>query len=191
MSPTFKATTSLTRSPVAYARDSARLVLEVAGGGDQVLGLVRAQYHRQLARQVHWLHLGHQLGMVEGDVKEKLQSADGGVERGRRDVMIDQARLVIAQVFDAGAVRRASQVLREVAHGGHVIQMCLVAELPHPHVVEHALTQRADRAEGMQSWWASRHGTRRIASFHKLGRGHHNILLTHCPWSEPPTARAV
>lgn len=59
------------------------------GRGDQARHLLTAQHHLQRVRDMHRLHLGHQLGMVGGDVEEELQPGDGRIERDRRDTVID------------------------------------------------------------------------------------------------------
>ncbi len=41
-------------------------------------------------------------------------------------------------------IRRAFQILREVAQGAHIVKLRLLSKFAHPHVVDHALTQRAD-----------------------------------------------
>ena len=53
-------------------------------------------------------------------------------------------QLIVAQVIDGGGVRRAPEVLREVADCADVGALRLGVELAHPQVVEHALAQRAD-----------------------------------------------
>jgi len=81
------------------------LVLQVAGGGDQSLHFLRAQDHRQLARQMHRLHLRHQFRPTQGDGKEELQPADCRVERSRRHAVVDKVQLVVAQFLDSGGIR--------------------------------------------------------------------------------------
>ena len=51
------------------------LVLQVWRSGDQLRDLLAAQDHRQRARHAHVRHLGHQLGLAEGDVEEELVAA--------------------------------------------------------------------------------------------------------------------
>ena len=130
--------------PRAIGQRQGRLVLEMAGRRNQAADFLGTEDHRQFARQMHRLHLGHQVAAVQRDGEEELQAADGRVQRGRRDAVIDQMQLVIAQILHAGRVRRAPEILREVAHGADVIELRLLAQLPHPHVVDHALAQRTD-----------------------------------------------
>jgi hypothetical protein len=120
------------------------LMLEVAGRGNQAADFLAAQDHRQLARQMHRLHLGHQVAAIQRDVEEKLQPADGG--SSARPARCRDRPGATGNCADPPRWRYPAnaQILREVAHGAHVVQLRLLAKLAHPHVVEHALAQRAD-----------------------------------------------
>jgi hypothetical protein len=85
-----------------------RLMLEVAGRGNQCGDLLTAQHDRQCARDKHRVHLGHQRATIQRDSEEELKSRDGCVERDRRGVAIDQVQLKITQIFDGRRIRRAS-----------------------------------------------------------------------------------
>jgi hypothetical protein len=78
----------------AIGHGQGSLVLEIAGCLDQARHFLPTQYDRQGARQVYWLHAGHDFGVIEGDVKEELQAADGGIQRRRRNPFIDEMQLV-------------------------------------------------------------------------------------------------
>jgi hypothetical protein len=121
-----------------------RLVLQVRRRGDEAGDLVTVEHYRQRSRHVHRLHLGHQRGAVERDVKEELQSGDRRVERDRRGAAIDHVQLEAAQVLNGGAVGRALEEDGQLAHRAQIASLCLGLELPHAHVVEHALAQRRD-----------------------------------------------
>ena len=95
-------------------------MLEVPGGSDQAAHLLATQHDRQGARHKHRLHLRHQLGHVQRDVEEELQSRDRRVERDRRGAVIDQVQLVAAQILDRGRIRRAAQNSSRNSHGAHV-----------------------------------------------------------------------
>jgi len=58
--------------------------------------------------------------------------------------VIDQMELIASQILGAGRVRRAAEKGRELAHGAEVVGLRLVRKLAHPHVLDHALAQRAD-----------------------------------------------
>jgi hypothetical protein len=106
--------------------------------------LVPAQHHRQGARHSHRIHLGHQLALIERDLEEKLQPRDRSIERHRRSAEIDQMQLVAPQILDRGRVGRAPKEGGQLSHRTNVMALCLVRELAHPHVVDHALPQRRD-----------------------------------------------
>ena len=117
-------------------------MLEGTGAVDQAAHLLAAQDHRQRAGHAHGAHLGHQLGTVQRHLEEELQSGDRGVERDRRDAPIHAVQLVAAQVLDTGGVGRAAQPSGEMPHGTNVAALSLGRELAHPHVFDHASTQR-------------------------------------------------
>jgi hypothetical protein len=121
-----------------------RLALLVRRRGDQAGDLVTAQDHRQRSRHMHRLHLGHQRAAVERDAEKELQPGDRRVERDRRGAAIDHVQLEAAQVLNGGAVGRALEEDGELAHRAQIASLCLGLELPHAHVVEHALAQRRD-----------------------------------------------
>jgi len=82
--------------------------------------------------------------VIERDLEEELQPGDRRIERDRRDALIDQVQLVAPQVLDARRVGRAPKEAGKLAHRAYVVALRLVGELAHPHVVDHALAQRAD-----------------------------------------------
>ncbi|HQT34259.1 MAG TPA: hypothetical protein PLE06_09480 [Thiobacillus sp.] len=123
-------------------------MLKVAGRGDQAGYLLTAQHHRQRVRHVDRLHLGCQLGLVGGDVEEELQPGDRRIERDRRDAVINQVQLVVAQVLHAGGVGWPVQIAGELSHRAQIVALCLGGRLAHPHVVEHALAKRTDSFMG-------------------------------------------
>jgi len=79
---------------------------------------------------------------IEGDLEEKLQSGNRGVEGNRRDATIHAVQLIAAQILGAGRVGRVAQESGEVPDGTDVSTLRLGGELAHPHVLDHALTQR-------------------------------------------------
>ena len=95
-------------------------------------------------RKMYRLHLGHRFGSVQCDAEEELQSANRGVQRCRRNTVVDEMQLVVAQFLDTGGVRRAPEVLGKLPYRTKVMVLRLLAQLAHPHVVGHALAQRAD-----------------------------------------------
>ena len=66
--------------------------------------------------------------------------------------MIDQVQLVAPQILDRGRVGRAPKKGGELPHDADVVALRLVRELAHPHVVDHALTQRRDPVKSMSPW---------------------------------------
>jgi hypothetical protein len=53
-------------------------------------------------------------------------------------------QLVATQVLDRGCVGRTAKEGSQLSHRPNVLHLCLVGELAHPHVVDHALPQRRD-----------------------------------------------
>ena len=90
-----------------------RLMLQVVRRRDQAGSLLPTQDHRQLVRDMHRGHLGHQLALVERDLAEELQPSDRGIERYRRGALIDQVQLVAPQILDGGGVGRAPKIRGE------------------------------------------------------------------------------
>jgi hypothetical protein len=111
-------------------------------GRNRAGSLLATQHHRQGARHLHRLHLGHQLTLIERDLEEELQPGDRRIERHRRDPVIDQVQLVAPQILNRGGVRCAPKVGGESLHPAKVVALRLLRQLAHPHVVDHALTQR-------------------------------------------------
>jgi hypothetical protein len=120
------------------------LVLHVPGRFDQARHLLAAQDDRQLVRHLHRGHLGHPFGVADRELEEELQCGDRRVERDRRDTLNNQVQLVAAQILVAGRVGRATQKCGQPPHGTDVCVLGLGRELAHPHVLDHALTQRTD-----------------------------------------------
>jgi hypothetical protein len=80
-------------------------MLEVPGRTNQAGDFLAAQHHRQRVRNTHRLHLVHQFAVIERDFEEELQPGDRGIERDRRDALIDQVQLIAPQILDTGGVR--------------------------------------------------------------------------------------
>ncbi|TCK88544.1 hypothetical protein B0G74_6772 [Paraburkholderia sp. BL9I2N2] len=53
-----------------------------------------------------------------------------------------------SQVLDGGGIGRAPEKPGELAHDAQIVGLRLGAKLAHAHVVDHALTQRADALAG-------------------------------------------
>jgi hypothetical protein len=119
-----------------------RAVLEVAGRLDQAAHLLTAQDHRQRLCHAHRADLGHQLGTTEGDLEEELQCGNRRVQRDRRDTSINAVQLITPQILGACRTRGAAEIARKVLYGTDVAALGLRRELAHPHVFDHALTQR-------------------------------------------------
>ena len=90
------------------------------------------------------MHLGHQVGTIECDLEEELQSADRGIERDRRGAAINQVQLVAPQILDRGRVRGGAEKTGEPDNCADLVGLRLGRELAHPHVVDHALAQCCD-----------------------------------------------
>ena len=67
-----------------------RLVLQVAGGGDQAGHFVRAEHDGQRVRHPYRLHPGHQFRSLKGDPEEELQCGNRGIQRHRGNAVVDQ-----------------------------------------------------------------------------------------------------
>ena len=61
-----------------------------------------------------------------------------------RHATIDAVQLITAQVLGAGGLERATEKSGEMPHGAEVAALGLGGQFTHPHVFDHALTQRRD-----------------------------------------------
>src|SRR5271156_1205767 len=96
MSPTFKAHTSLTRSPAPYATDRAVRCLRVRALSIKRLASSRLKTTGRVRATRTWLILLIRSGALERHLEEELQSRDRRVESGRRDATIHAVQLVTA-----------------------------------------------------------------------------------------------
>jgi len=77
-------------------------------------------------------------------MKKKPQRGDGGVDGRGADLLLGHMQLEAAKVLARGRVRRPAEEGRESPDVPDVVLLHLLLEAARRHVVDHALTQRAD-----------------------------------------------
>ncbi len=90
--------------PGSVGNGQRRLVLQARRRQDQARHFGTTQHHRQGARHIHWLHLGHQFRPVQRHIKEELQPRNGRIEHVRRGALVNQVQLESPKVFNTGGV---------------------------------------------------------------------------------------
>jgi hypothetical protein len=63
-------------------------------------------------------------------------------------MLLGEMQLIAAKVLGRRLVRRQAEENREVLHGADVVSLGILGEPARRHVVDHALTQRADGLVG-------------------------------------------
>ena len=120
------------------------LVLEAGRGFEETRHLLLAQHDLRLARLVHGRQGTNEVGPFERHGEEKPQRGDGGVDGSWADLLLRHMQLKTAKVIARGRVRRLAEEGREGSDVPDVGLLHLLAITARSHVVDHALTQRAD-----------------------------------------------
>ena len=90
----------------------------------------------------------HDLRLVQGDLEEEAQGRDGVVDGGRAGSGLDPEELIATHVLEAGLVGRGAEKGAEAADGADVSVLGARGEMADRHVVNQALTERADGRVG-------------------------------------------
>src|SRR6516162_1615578 len=120
------------------------LVLEAGRGFDKARHFLLAQDDGRLARLGHEPQRANEVGPFERHDEEESQRGDGGVDRPRADLLLRHVELISAKILARRRVRRLAEEGCEPPHVPDVVVLNLLLEPPRRHVVDQALTQRAD-----------------------------------------------
>jgi hypothetical protein len=85
-----------------------------------------------------------EVGAFERHVEKEPQRGDGGVDGPCADLLLRHMQLKTAKVLAHRRVRRPAEEGREGSDVPDVVLLHLLFETARGHVVDHALTQRAD-----------------------------------------------
>ena len=100
-------------------------------------------------------HLGHQLAAPEGHLEKEPQRRDRRVQADPGDTALAEVQLIAAQILRRGGIRGTPKEAGEILHPADVPALGLLRELAQAHVLDHALTQGADRLYARYSWVCS------------------------------------
>jgi hypothetical protein len=89
-------------------------------------------------------HFGHHLAASEGDLEEELQGGDCCVHASAANTALDQIELEATQILRRGRRRRTLEKAVEALDPAQIPALGLRRELAQRHILDHALTQRAD-----------------------------------------------
>jgi hypothetical protein len=130
--------------PGAIGRGERRLVLRPRRRLEQKGDLLRAQHERQLARLAHDREPAGAIRPVERHAEQEAQGRDRAVDARRADTGLGLVQLEAAHLLGRRRVGRAADEGRERPDMPDVVVARLRADAAHGHVLDHALTQRAD-----------------------------------------------
>jgi hypothetical protein len=120
------------------------LVLEARRGFEEARRFLRAQHHRRPARFGREPQRTNKVGPFERHGEKEPQRRDGGVDRRGCDLLLRHVQLIAAKVLARRGIRRSPEEGCERPHIADVIPLRVFAVPARRHVVDQALTQRAD-----------------------------------------------
>jgi hypothetical protein len=109
-----------------------------------LLDLVGAQHRRDRYRLAHIVELGDQIQPTQRHPKQKLHSRDDAVAVEDAERALGQIQLKAPDVVGGGGVGRAAEEDGEPLAAADIVLLRLWSHLPGCHVIDHALTKRAD-----------------------------------------------
>jgi hypothetical protein len=80
-----------------------------------------------------------QIGPIQGDGEEEAQGHNRRVAARRGHAALSQVQLEAPHILGRGCLRRAAEEGREASDLTDVVGACLLDEMAHRHVVDHAL----------------------------------------------------
>ena len=165
------------------------LVLEARRGLEETRHLLLAQDDRSLARLGHGPQRTNEIGLFERHGEKEPQRGDGGVDRPGADLLLRHMQLKAAKILARRPIRRPAEEVCELSHIANVVLLRVFAEPARRHVVDQALTQRADGLLGHRKLLSRMRLNPMIL---RQGRAARLSLLVHPlrPLAAP-TARAV
>src|SRR5215467_2308984 len=132
----------------AIAQREHHLISEAAGHGKQPLRFVGAHGERQALRLLEVVDLGRQIVPPQRDAEQELHPGHDPVAITDGETRFDQMQLEAANVVGGGCLWRALQERRKSPAAPDVAALRMMPELARGHVLDHALTQRADGGIG-------------------------------------------
>src|SRR5260370_565972 len=153
----------------AVAETEQNADLEVLGDGQQPFRLVRAHHQRNLLRLPDVVNLGSKVQPPQRHAKQKPQPGHDAVAIADARAALGKVQLEPANVLRCRRVRRSLQKCSELLAAADMAPLRAGTELARIHVLDHALTQRADGIRThrqLLSWMrlttprSSRQGTR-------------------------------
>src|SRR5882672_19837 len=119
--------------------------LEVLGDGQQPFRLVRAHYERNLLRLPDVVDLGSKVQPPQRHAKQKPQPGHDAIAIADARAALGKVQLEAANVLRCRRVWRSLQECRELLAAADMAPLRASTQLACVHVLDHALTQRADR----------------------------------------------
>src|SRR5271166_1831894 len=120
------------------------LVLEAWRGFEETRHLLLAQDAWSLARLVHDPQRTNEVGPFERHGEKEAQRGDGGVDAPCANLLLRQMQLKAPKVLARRRIWRPAEEGRESPDVSDVVLLHLLLEPARRHVVDHALTQRAN-----------------------------------------------
>ena len=106
--------------------------------------LLLAQHDRRLAWLLHRRQMPDEVRPFERHVEKEAQRGGGGVDGPCADLLLRHIQLKAAKVLPRRRIWRPAEEDREDSYVSNVIPLGVFGEPARRHVVDHALTQRAD-----------------------------------------------
>jgi hypothetical protein len=149
-------TLSLTTSQAAAVAEAEQGAdLEVAGDGEQATRLVRAHYQRDLLRLADVIDLGGKIQSPQCHAEQEPQPGHDAIAIANAHADLGQVQLEPADILARRGVGGAIEKRRKPFAAVNVAPLRARTELPRVHVLDHAMTQRADGVrthEELLSW---------------------------------------
>src|SRR5215471_551262 len=131
--------------PAAVAETEQHAHLEVPGDGQEPLGLVRAHHQRNLLRLTQVIDLGRKIQSPQRHAQQKPQPGHDLIAGTDAQPCLGEVQLEPADILGRGRLRGSLEKRREPLAAPQVASLCPPTKLARVHVLDHALTQRADR----------------------------------------------
>src|SRR5262249_50193078 len=131
--------------PATIAEGEHHLIPEAARHVEQSLRLVRAHSEGELLRLGQVGGSGRGIVRPQRDAEQELDPGHDPIAIDDAVAGFDQVQLEAAHVISGGRVGGALQIRRKQLAAVYVAALRMVPEVARGHVLDHALTQRANR----------------------------------------------
>ena len=128
----------------AVAESQHDVNLEIAGHGQQALGLVRADHQRDLLGFPDVVDLGGKVQPPERHAEQELEPGHDPVAIADAQSCVDQVQLEQPDIVGCGRIGRALQVCGKPLAAADVTLLRMRSELARAHILDHALAKWAD-----------------------------------------------